>query len=394
MGLTLKQYRYEPGEKSSRSNLRLQMAGKPNPQDFDALIWGFAPGKSTIDMSDAQARMIFAPLLHAIRQPQLRGGFMSQLRDVYIFGMTDQVGGPGYNDLRLRARRAEAIAKLLRRLLGPVRNPPTIHWHAWRATGPGKYLNDGGTSLRRKRGRSVLIKLKCPPLPARCVPFAGPLGIQQALAVIRTGLSSHPRILNPKERRLILALIKMIQNGGNDEFVTGPLIIKFVEQWVKAHRAENKRLQRLTDAALEKEGRKHGMWAMPRRGSARFMTWLGELTNRILQKTQPAVMQAKMLSLRTEWRDLVRDTCQDLSKILPYLRNWLNNFETGLEIVTKTTRSAQIRQIVKGLGEWSSYIPADKFETIVQQAFRNRVRQLMRVPPSVYSTYSTVYKRP
>jgi hypothetical protein len=382
-------HRYRPGEKYSKSMLFLDPSVSVGGNIYSH-IWGFAPNKATLDMTDATARAKFHRLLTLIRTPARRGPYLRQQREVYVFGLTDRVGAGMYDDLGLRTRRAKTIASLLSRLLAGMNKPPKIHAVPWRPPKPySKYFNKGGTEFLRAQGRAVLVALKTPRLPPTCVPFQGADGIKRALTVLANILSgSSASRLSGKQLKFLKAVLAMLQKNGNDEYVTGAYVKQCVETFFKAHRTEYNRLMKMGHGQLIAEGTRYSMKSIPVRGSER-MVWTAELANRILKKKNPGIFVARTLSLRKRWRGIVRDTCQDATKVIPLLRHSVNEIETGYDALFKMTFRRAMAQMV------GSYLGISNFDKIldnlIDSAFRNHFRQLLTRSDTVYSVYRRVY---
>lgn len=381
-------HRYRPGEVVTRSLLQLDRLVSAGSGVVCAHVWGFAPGKAAIDTTDASARVLLQPLLDAIRTPVRRSPYFSQLRDVFIFGFTDRVGQGRYNEFQLRKHRAEAVRMLLTRLLSGMTKQPNMVAHPYQPPKKyARYFNKGGDEFSRAKGRAVLIVLKPPKVPDRCVPLAGSAGIIEALTFIRTVLSTREarKKLTAMDIRVLTALIPMLLRNGNDEYVTHGFVKARINEWLKVHRPERDRLNRMSQGQLLAEGSRYRMPPQPSGGAARI-AWVAELANRIARTKHPDAYLARTLSLRDRLRDIVRDTCKDQSKVISLLHHTVSEIQSGFDALFKMTFRRAMLQVV------GSHLGLSNFDAIldnmVDGALREHFRDLMKKPDSVFSVYA------
>jgi hypothetical protein len=384
-------HHYEHGERNMQPSFDIKLI---EDATYGCLAWlyGFAPGKSDIPISAEKAEAMLGDLIDEMLEPIQVTPYIRRLRQVYILGCTDRVGGSQkYNDMWLRLARAQSVKKLLEHLLRKEAKRPAVFASAMATKEKIPYFTGGGSRETRVRNRAVLIKLKNPPLPQSCKPFVGQAGRREALKIIKKALRDPRarRLLGQKKYEFMSAVVRLLEGGGNDEYLSESQIRDHCTRFFREHRKVYKELDKLMWADLYIKGKQYGMDSCPSVRSKRI-SWLTKLTNLILKDEKPHLFVLTSTSLMTELRNMVRDTCQDLDRIRSFLSACCDRIKGGRDSVHQSRSFAHA--LAQMIGDsWGISNMTSLLDNFIQISARGWMSKKERSGNSIYSEYIKVF---
>ena len=381
---------YEPGEKKSASHGVLSIAMKV--RIFDAWVYGFPPGKATINMPVNMARIVFKPLIDEMLKPIEQVPNRKQLRNIKLFGCTDRVGGSkNYNDKNLRQKRADAFKSFLLTLLPSKGQHPKITAMPLQKNHL-PYADKGGSALSRSRNRGVGVLFTRPPVPKGCYePGTGPTR-REALDMIKKAIEGPQakKVFSGLDYNFMNRIVNMLLKGGNDEYITEGQVRIAINNWGRELKKKISELKKLPAYQRDKLGKQHGMNPFPGfdapmlpKKTVEREGWYAKFANKILLVEKPQLFSMTSISLITEFQKLVRDKCRETSLIPASLTVYVQNIKNGRKSVSQAANWAKAML--------AGFIGSREAETFIERGVQKWIIEKEKNGNSIYSIHASVY---
>ena len=382
---------YERGEKAAAQIVGLTLVMRPK-WTFDAVVYGFPPGKSDIKTPLGRGKAVLDPLIREILKPVVvaPGTNRTAYREVHIYGSTDRVqfksGKNGKSaeekDRELRTARAAAFKRYLAKLLPNHASVTMVPKPMLKSQKP--YIGKGGGLLLRAQNRAVGIILVVPPLPAGCYAAGTGPSEKDTIEFLRKSLNDPgaERILGRKDTQFMKRLVELLVKKGNDEYVTKKSVQDGLDRWLAEYRPQYQKLLKLSPQKRDEYGKRYGVGSFPSVGSKQ-MIWYSNLTNAILREQKPQVFEMYSISLMTELRKLVRAKCRNTPNVQAALAAYVGQIRNGRNSVHQT------RDFRHGLAE--VFGGGSAIDSFIKTTVRDWMAKKEKAGNSVYSVYIEVY---